>query len=113
MIDLVASTIAEYRRAFALVGETVSIRRGTSGSATATAVRARVKDYAADELVGDIAQGDRRIIIMAEDVPLAPPLAKGDRLVVRGQPMVVQVVDDNTRRVAGVLIAYEVRARGH
>lgn len=78
-------------------------------------VRARVTGYAAADLVGDIEQGDRLAIVLAEDVyrvgfPI--PIRKGDGMIVAGAICSIEAVDDNTRRVGGNLMAYEIRIRG-
>jgi hypothetical protein len=61
--------------------------------------------------------GDRRVIVLAEDVEASGfpvPLRTGgsDKAVVRGKMLNINVVDDSTRRIAGVLIAYEIVAVG-
>jgi hypothetical protein len=110
---------ADYRRAMDEAGEVVTFRRYTGAGANRPRfdadVRARVMDYTPDELVGTIVQGDRKLIVLAEDlitaqVPL--DLRKGDKIVVRGKELNIEAVDDNTRRVQGVLIAYELQVRG-
>ncbi|MCB1499715.1 MAG: hypothetical protein KDK07_07970 [Bauldia sp.] len=108
---------ASYRRARA-VGEDVTIRRysGLGGAQTyvETTVRARVVGFAGEALAPGIAQGERRVIVLAEDIvaPITLPLVKGDRIVVRGAELTIDDPDDNTRRVAGTLIAYELTVKG-
>lgn len=110
---------ASYRVMMNAVGETVTIRRYTGSGANPTYfdadVMARVTDYLPHEIVGDIQQADRKIILLAEDmidaqVPL--DLRNGDKVVVRGKVLNIEAADDNTRRIQGVLIAFEIRARG-
>lgn len=109
---------ASYRRAMDEAGEVVTFRRYTgAGSARPyfdAEVRARVMDYTPDELVGTIVQGDRKLILLAEDMIAAqvPPPRKGDKIVVRGKELNIEAPNDNTRRVQGVLIAYELQVRG-
>lgn len=110
---------ATYRRDMDAVGETVLIRRYTgTGSARPrfdAAVKARVVDYEPKDLVGLIQQGDRKLIVLAEDLIAAQiplDLRKGDKSVVRGKELNIEAADDSTRRVAGVLIAYELQVRG-
>lgn len=103
---------ASYRRMIE-PHETVVLRRG---AVTAT-VRARVTDYRPAELIGAIQQGDRRIIVLAEDVvaagfPLPFKTAGGDQAIVRGRPTSIKAVDDTTRSDRGVTIAYELTVRG-
>ena len=114
--DQVRST---YRRMIDAVGETIMIRRYT-GTGTArpwfeVAVRARVTAYEQKDLVGTIQQGDRKIILLAEDLierQFAMPVTANDKAVVRGRELQIVAPDDSTRRIAGVLIAYELQVRG-
>lgn len=108
-----------YRRMIDDGGEAVFIRRYT-GSGTIkpkfdVQVRAKVSGYAPDELVGGIVQGDRRVIILVQDLidrQFAMPVLASDKAVVRGKELAIIAPDDSTRRIAGVLIAYELTARG-
>ena len=102
-------------------GETVAIRRysGTPGSRTSTdySARARVTEFQPAELIGNITQGARKVIVCADDLVTAGftfPLVPGgsDKIVVRGKEMTVTAVDDNTRRVQGTLIALDVAVNG-
>lgn len=105
-----------WRRRIKNDGETITLRRGASVGGHAVYVIARVMGYAPDELIGGITQGDRKIFVLAEDVeaggfPL--PFKPGsDSVLVRGNKLTIQSVDDNTHRIGGVLIAYEIRATG-
>lgn len=111
---------AVYKRLLRLYGETIYFRRyaGTGEARVPIdyAVKARVVDFNPDELVGGIVQGDRNIIALAEDVEdsgfTLPFVATADKVVIRGRELAVKAVDDNTRRIAGELIAYEIRAGG-
>lgn len=107
---------ASYRRQIDAHGETVTLRRVNPSPTAPTdvTVRARVVGYQPEELVGAIQQGDRKIIALAEDVgafPL-PFRERFDKAIIRGTEMTIQAIDDNTRRVAGELIAYDIRVRG-
>jgi hypothetical protein len=108
-----------YRRAMDVAGETIVIRRYTGTGANRpyfdASVRARVTKYEPHEIVGMIQQGDRRVILLAEDMVAAQiplELGNGHRVVIRGAELNIQSADDNTRRVAGELIAIELQARG-
>ncbi|MGE0425410.1 MAG: hypothetical protein AB7O88_24330 [Reyranellaceae bacterium] len=110
---------AAYRDMLALVGEPVVIRRYTGAGADRPRfdadAPARVVEYAPDELVGGIQQGDRKLILLADDLiarQFPVPPRRGDKAVVRGNELNIEAVDDNSRRVAGVLIAYEIQVRG-
>lgn len=110
---------ASYRRALGQF-ETIQLRRyaGTGEARVATDydVLARVMEFQPHELVGGIVQGDRSLIVLAEDVAdsgIALPLvATADKVVVRGKELAIKAIDDSTRRIAGELIAYEIRAGG-
>jgi len=110
---------ADYRRAFDEVGEVVYIRRYTGAGANPpffdTAAKGRVTGYEPHELIGTIQQGDRKIVLLADDLidaQFALPVTTNDRVVVRGEAMAIMAADDSTRRVAGVLVAYELQVRG-
>lgn len=102
--------------------ETISIRVYTGAGQNRPrfdyeGLRARVTDYAADDLVGSIVQGDRRHIVLAEDVERAGvplPLQTGPnwKVVVRGKELQLKVPNDNTRRLGDVVVAYEIAAGG-
>jgi hypothetical protein len=107
----------EYRGLMGRRGETVSIRRysGTPREPDDVDIQAVVIGYAPNELIGTVMQGDRRAIILAEDLVAAQfpgPVTSNDKLVVRGKELAIIAADDSTRRVAGVLIAYELQVRG-
>lgn len=107
-----------YRRAMDVAGETILIRRytgaGTNRPRFDATVRARVVDYVPHELIGTVVQGDRKLIVLVEDMVAAQiplDLRAGDKVVVRGKELNIQAADDNTRRIAGELIAYELQVR--
>jgi hypothetical protein len=104
----VAINQALYRKQFHAYGEVITLKRG----ATEISVHAKVSEYTPAELVGGIVQGDRRIMVLAEDVSFDPPLKRGDKALVRGHLLNIESVDDNTRREAGTLLAYVLQARG-
>ena len=104
---------ASYRRQLTAKGETVILRRGTGDSAQNIPALARVSTFQAHEVVGDIQQTDTKLIVMAEDVTFDPPFQKGDRVLMHGKTLtIVGPPNDKTRRVAGVLIAYEFAVPG-
>lgn len=110
-MSLPSAAVAAYRRSVDLVGEPVTLTKGSQS----TTVKARVVGFEPRELVGDIRQGDRKVIMPAEPFANgAVPVPAGDvLLIVGGKPMKIIAVNDSTRRIGGVLIAYEIVARGH
>ncbi|MGE0698786.1 MAG: hypothetical protein AB7O57_06805 [Hyphomicrobiaceae bacterium] len=111
---------ARYRRAIREHGEPVLFRRygGASGSNRPVfnaEVRATVSGYDPSVLIGSIVQGDRKIIMLADDVQKAQiglPISTNDKIVVRGRELAIKFVDDNTHRDGVELIAYELQASG-
>jgi hypothetical protein len=106
---------AQYRAAMARHGETVTLARpkvnGTFGP-----VLARATNYRADGPMYDLQQGERMFIVLADDVassgfPL-PFKPNADKLTSSGDVLTIKSVDDSTRRIAGVLVAYEIKAAG-
>lgn len=108
--------MAATRRAINLTGEDIAIRRFT-GSGTPrphldTTTRARVVGYAPHELVGTIVQGDRKVIALVDTLTDVLPVTTNDKAVIRGKEVAIKAVDDNTRRIAGTLIALELQVGG-
>lgn len=107
---------------------TVIVRRyagkGASRAVVAEAeALARVAMYKPEQIVGAVVQGDRKAIVIndpaaavsAGKVALASllPLSKyTDALVIGGAEVAIEGVDDQARRVQGVLIALELQVRG-
>jgi hypothetical protein len=114
-----ASVQQSYRRDLTRYGSVVKIRRynGTGPGRTYvdTPVNARVLGYEPAELVNTIQQGDRHLIVLAEDLILggfAMPVTPSDKAIVRGKELAIVGVDDSTRRVGDVLIALDLQCRG-
>jgi len=114
-MDAVA-TKASYAR---MLDQSVGVRRysgtGPGRSYVQANARARVVGYLPDEVVGSIQQGDRKAIVYADDLigsAVSLPVLGSDKLVVRGRELQIVAVDDSTRRVQDVLIAYELVVRG-
>jgi hypothetical protein len=108
-----------YCKMIVAVGEVVTLSRnnGSGVPPTMAYVRARVVGSKPEELVGGIKQGDRHLIVLAEDVETSGfpvPFKTGglDKVIVRGKALNISVVDDSTRRIAGTLIAYDITATG-
>tara|TARA_R110002074_G_scaffold21173_5_gene66095 strand:+ start:13276 stop:13671 length:396 start_codon:yes stop_codon:yes gene_type:complete len=122
-----------YRRMMAMRGQDALLRRYVMVADVETAVdcAVRIVDGAVDgdPLVGPTQQNEARIILLAEDVaratiidpdalPDAVPVAwpappkRNDKIVVDGKERNVELVDQNRRRLAGVLIAYELLVKG-
>lgn len=113
------SVKAAYRRKLDERGETVTIRRytgaGTNRPRFDADAMAVVEGYAPDQIVGSLQQGDRKVILLAEDLierQFALPILSTDKIVVRGKELAILAPDDSTRRVAGELVAYELAVRG-
>lgn len=112
-----ARALATYRRMIEAFGETVTLRRLNPSPEPATEVtmRARVTSYDPVELVEGVQQGERLVVLMAEDIgsfPVPIEMNGRDRIVIRGAVTTPVAVDDSTRRIGGVLIAYGVRVIG-
>jgi hypothetical protein len=94
-------------------GEAIAIRRGL----ITEVVRGKVRGFTPEELLSGIEIGERRVLLLAEDVEAAGfplPFRTGgtDKLVVRGKTWNIDDVDDSTFRVAGELMVYDIRASG-
>lgn len=98
--------------------ERVSIRRFTGAGPSRprfdTDARALVSGYEPRELVGAIVQGDRKIIVFADDLitnGLPLPVTTDDKVVVDGGKELAILAPDRLR-VDGVLVALQIQARG-
>lgn len=107
---------SSYRRSLRNAGELSIVRRysGTGTSRPKIDVNAYAKEeqYVANDLVGDIRQGESKLVLSSEDLEdsaLALPIP-GDKLVFRGRELVIATVAQ--RRAHGVLVAYEVTVKG-
>lgn len=90
---------------------TTKVRLLRSGSAEHL-VRARLIDFSASEIASGVREGSRKVIILAEGMTLDPPLREGDRLVIGDASLRLEDIDDQTRRIDGMLIAFEAIATG-
>lgn len=115
--------LASYRAMIWETGETIVIRRWRADRTKIEAqVWARVSGYQATQLVGAITQGDINVIALNDPDAVVPigmvslssllPLLTSDKLVIRGDEKAVKAVNDNTRRVGGILIALDIHAEG-
>src|SRR5579871_3234609 len=109
-----------YRRALAAAGETVTIRRPGAPN-TDVSVLARLTGFSAEQLVGNVEEGERRAIVLAADLAASafplPIRANRDQLLWTGPDGVthaslITAIDDDSRRVAGVTIAYDLTLAG-
>lgn len=115
-----AQATAMYRR---LIGpfQIISIRKyhgtGANRPRFDWDVQARVMDFDADQLVGPIAQGDRKLIVLHEDLENAGfpfPIETGQnwKAVVEGRELQIKSVDADTRKLGNTVIAYNIAAGG-
>ena len=100
--------------------ETVTLRiyTGTTEAKNDYDVAARVMGADGSELVGAIGQRDVKLILLHDDLVTAGyplPIQSGAnyKAMVRGRELQIKPpVDDNTRRLAGQAIAYDIVAGG-
>lgn len=113
----VASAKSAYARA---LREAITLRRYTGSGPSrphfdAEMIRSRTVGYEPHELIGGVVQGDRKVIVLMEDIiarGFVLPVTINDKIVIRGKELAILAVDDSTRRVDGVLIAIELHVRG-
>ncbi|UGY03147.1 hypothetical protein [Bradyrhizobium quebecense] len=120
-------SLDQHIRALEESGETVLVRRYTGvgpvrAVAKEAAVPAKVKGYDPAEIVGEIRQGDRHVILLNDPAAPVPagkvalstmlPLTDRDFLVIAGAEVSIKGVDDATRRIQGQVIAFELQVRG-
>lgn len=101
---------ADVARLVAKYGPTVTLRRDP---ATDVALKARVSGFAPDELVGEIKQGDRRVVIANAEIAAAAwpgPPKIGDRLIVSGKIFTIGAVD--TRKLGDEIAGHWLTVKG-
>jgi hypothetical protein len=94
-------TRAAYVRGLSCFDQITIVHGATTGTA-----RGRIASETSVGLSDSIEQGRLKAIILADDLAFVP--SRGDVLRVGGSSYVVTAVDDATRRLFGVVIAYEV-----
>jgi hypothetical protein len=82
----------------------------------------RVIGLGVEDIVGDVKLTDRKVILLNDPAAAIPegkvalsellPLRSTDTLSFRQREAAIMNIDDDTRRVAGVLIALEITVRG-
>jgi hypothetical protein len=99
---------ASHRAFIGEIGEDVFFIKSSGARVGA---RARVVGYQPREITGAVVVGDRRVICMVEDDldAVLPIVAGADQVEIRGRQCEIKFVDDNTRRINGVLIALELQ----
>lgn len=116
-----AAAIAMLDRSLAKNGEDIVIRRYVgSGDVRVpldVTVRAHVRGYLPNELVGGIVQGDTKLILAPTQIvaaawpgPVGWPQV-GDRIVIEGRSSIT-VQAAAVVRVAGTVVRIEIQARG-
>lgn len=111
-----ASLIADLDAALADAGETVTIRRYTAPSGTPrpktdiTTVPAAVRPVKPDELVGDIQQSDRVVVLSPTLIGALLPLKIGDKVLIAGAEANVQY--PGHIRVRDVVVRIKLMVRG-
>lgn len=95
-------------------GEDIVLRRMTHVGTTSTpadraGIRAHVRGYRPDELVGSIAQGDRQAILSPSGLDGDLP-KRGDFVLIAGRSCRIEAVAEI--RVGGVVVRIELQVKG-
>ena len=105
--------IAQLDRAIAKYGQTVALRRGTTSAPVATAiVKAHVRGYDPEELIGGITQKDSKVILSPSSLKAWPGgmLQEGDWITIDGR--VRSIVAAVPAKMNDVLVRIELQVRG-
>ena len=102
--------IAKLQRQLAKHGQNVGLRKVSNGQPLAVdfVQRASVRGFKPDELVGQIQQGDRNVVLLPDAVAVA--LKKGDKIVIAGAAANVETAE--IVRMNDVAVRVNVRVRG-
>lgn len=111
-----ASLIADLDAALADAGETVTIRRYTAPTGTprpkidVASVPAAIRPVKPDELVGDVQQTDRLVVLSPSMIEALLPLKIGDKVLIAGAEANVQFAGHI--RVQDVVVRLKLMVRG-
>lgn len=109
------ATLRSFRRTIQKYGREIYLLKnnGTSFDRYGP-VMALVRGYAPDEIIGNVMQGDTRLLIFAESMPAAVTKleVRKDRVEVSGTVMSVESWDPNSKSIGELGIAIESRCRG-
>lgn len=109
-----AVAIASLDRQLAAHGEDVVLRRftgiGQARTFTDATVRALVRDYRPDEIVGGIAQGDTEVALSPTGVLAGGLPKRGDQVVIDGGVRTVQGAPP--LRISGTVVRINLQVRG-
>lgn len=108
-----AEAIASLDRQLALHGEGVVLRRtsyvGTSHTHVDRPSRGHVRGYRPDELIGNIAQGDRKVILsptgLGGDLP-----KRGDTVLIGGRSHMIEAAP--AIQIGSVVVRVDLQVRG-
>lgn len=95
------------------VGKVVTLRRISGATTTDCSVKAVVRGYTADELVGGIQQGDKKVIMTETEVNAASwplPIKVQDRIIIDSKTHSVQAID--LRHIGEDTAMYVIQVRG-
>lgn len=110
------SRAAQYARLFDMGSRRVTLLRNVTNNPAIEVqnVRARVRGFKPEEITGGIQVGQRKVLILAEDVPESfLPLRANDRVIVDGVTLVFPArPDDQTHRDGELLLAIDGIASG-
>lgn len=92
-------------------GREVTLRRPP---ATDVAIQAKIVGYALEELIGEVTQNDRKVVIAADDLSAwaaSPAIPRnGDQVIVAGKTGVVRGVE--SRHLGADVVRYDLRVTG-
>lgn len=105
-----------YSRLFDKASRRVTVRRIVTNQPHIDIqnVRARVRGFTPEEIAGGIDIGQRKVLLLAEDIPQAYwPLQKNDRILIDGYTLIFSTrPDDQTHRDGDILLAFDGIATG-
>lgn len=112
LIDMVSPMVDRYGQSVVLRHFTANTFDAVTGENTQTStdynLKAAVREYAPRELGGLVQQGDRKVIIAADDCDFVP--AKQDQIQISGKWTTIQAI--NARAVGDVPAIYIIQVRG-
>lgn len=91
-------------------GRSITLRRPGSPN-TDTTINAKITGFAVDQLIGEVTQSDRKVVIAAADLGSWPaPPRRGDQVIVDGKIAVVQAAE--SRHDGASIVRWDLRVTG-
>jgi hypothetical protein len=106
-----AEAIAELDAALVKTGQTVTLRRGVAPAVVTATVKAFVRGYKPEEIVGTITQRSRKVILSPTGLTAFRTPLENQQIAIDSQPFTIKAVDPI--KMADVLVRIVLQVEGN